>query len=149
MIEVRDIKSPDIDQWHKLWHGYLDFYQETLLPEITQSLWDRLFDPNVPVIGHVAVHNDKIIGFSHSVIHPATWTNDPVCYLEDLYVDERARGKGAGQALIQNLLDMAKREKWNRVYWHTHHDNTRARALYDKFVSEGGFVRYAVYTDQA
>ena len=42
MIQIRDIKSPDIDQWHKLWHGYLDFYQETLLPEITQSVWDRL-----------------------------------------------------------------------------------------------------------
>lgn len=149
MIEIRDMKLPDIDQWHKLWHDYLDFYKETLPPETTQSVWERLLDPDVSMIGHVAVYNEKIIGFSHSVIHPATWTDQPVCYLEDLYVDERVRGKGAGRALIQNLIDMAKTENWNRVYWHTHATNENARALYDQFVPEGGFVRYAVYNDKA
>lgn len=149
MIEIRDIKPPDIDQWHRLWHGYLAFYKETLTPETTQSVWERLLNPDVSMMGHVAVCQDKIVGFSHSVIHPATWTVQPVCYLEDLYVDEIIRGKGAGRALIQNLLDMAKVEKWSRVYWHTHQDNANARVLYDQFVNECGFVKYAVYTDKS
>jgi len=84
MIEIRDIKPADIDQWHELWHGYLDFYKESLPEDVTQSVWDRLHDPKVLMLGHVAILDNKIVGFSHSVIHDATWTADKVCYLEDL-----------------------------------------------------------------
>ncbi|NQZ14663.1 MAG: GNAT family N-acetyltransferase [Alphaproteobacteria bacterium] len=149
MISVRPLCSADKAAWLELWRGYLNFYETTLSDEITASVWERLLDDNAPIYGHVAEYDGEVVGLCNSVIHDATWTNEPVCYLEDLYVSEAARGQGAGRALIQNLLGLAKKNHWNRVYWHTHHDNKGARALYDQFVEEGGFVRYAVYTDKS
>lgn len=146
---IRGVKPEDKDQWLVLWQGYLDFYKSEVSEDVTRSVWARLFDDASSIIGHVAEIEGQVIGFSNSVIHEATWTAEPVCYLEDLFVDTSVRGKGAGRALIQNLIDMAKTENWNRVYWHTHADNKDARLLYDKFTKEGGFVRYCVYTEPA
>jgi len=148
MLEIRPLKPSDKPSWSALWQGYLDFYETSLSDDLTQSLWRRLHDDNVQLYGYLVVDQGTIIGLMHYVIHEATWTDQPVCYLEDLYVDSAARGKGAGRALIQKLLDEAKAQNWNRVYWHTHADNKNARALYDQFTLEGGFVKYAVYTDK-
>lgn len=149
MLTVRSISQNDKSVWLTLWQGYLEFYKEDLPDDVTESVWQRLFDDSVRMYGHVVEYNGQVVGLCHSVIHDATWTAEPVCYLEDLYVDSSVRGKGAGRALIQNLLDLAKEQKWNRVYWHTHEDNKNARALYDQFVKEGGYVKYAVYTDKS
>lgn len=149
MLTVRSVSQSDKTVWLNLWQGYLEFYKEDLPDNVTESVWQRLFDDNVRMYGHVAEYDGKVVGFAHSVIHDATWTVEPVCYLEDLYVDGSVRGKGAGRALIQNLLNLAKEQEWNRVYWHTHGDNKNARALYDQFVKEGGYVKYAVYTDKS
>ena len=36
---------------------------------------------------------------------------------------------------------------WCRLYWHTRHNNYRARGLYDKFTKQNDFVRYTVYRE--
>ena len=149
MLIVRPISQNDKTVWLDLWQGYLEFYKEDLPDGVTESVWQRLFDDNIRMYGYVAEYQGQVVGLSHSVIHDATWTAEPICYLEDLYVDASVRGKGAGRALIQNLLNLAKDKGWNRVYWHTHEDNKNARALYDQFVKEGGYVKYAVYTDKS
>jgi GNAT superfamily N-acetyltransferase len=89
--------------------------------------------------------DDRVIGFTASVIHEATWSRDPVCYLEDLFVDQSARGKGIGRALIQDLIDLGREHGWSRIYWHTRADNLAARRLYDKFVPADDFVRYRLF----
>jgi GNAT superfamily N-acetyltransferase len=93
------------------------------------------------MIGRVAEIDGEIVGFSNSVIHPGTWSTGPACYLEDLFVDPTARGKGIGRALIQDLVDLGKQQGWANLYWHTRHDNP-ARKLYDEFVGADDFVRY-------
>jgi GNAT superfamily N-acetyltransferase len=97
------------------------------------------------LIGRVAILDDRVIGFTASVIHEATWSRDPVCYLEDLFVDQSARGKGIGRALIQDLIDLGREHGWSRIYWHTRADNLAARRLYDKFVPADDFVRYRLF----
>lgn len=66
----------------------------------------------------------------------------PVCYLQDLYVAEEARGLGAGRALITAVADAARDANACRLYWLTHEGNSTARALYDRVGSCKGFVRY-------
>jgi GNAT superfamily N-acetyltransferase len=65
-----------------------------------------------------------------------------VCYLEDLFVLESARGRGVGKALIEWLRNAMFAEGWARLYWVTREDNAPARALYDQFTAADGFVRY-------
>lgn len=76
----------------------------------------------------------------HHVFHDHTFMDKPVCYLADLYVHPDYRRRGIASMLIRHLLDRAKTENWQRVYWVTEKDNP-ARELYDKFASDD-FVRY-------
>ena len=86
----------------------------------------------------------QLIGVANYVLHPYTWGTDLICYLEDLFVAEDARGDRRGKALIDALVHMAKVKGWPRVYWHTHEDNEVARSLYDQITPVDPFVRYVV-----
>jgi GNAT superfamily N-acetyltransferase len=84
------------------------------------------------------------LGFATYVVHPYTWSEQPICYLEDLFVRRDARGGGIGRALIEHVIDLGRAEGWARVYWMTRADNEEARVLYDRFCPADGFVRYTV-----
>lgn len=92
----------------------------------------------------MAVDAGRVVGFATYVLHPFTWSERQVCYLEDLFVSPEARGRGAGRLLIEHLVELAHTEGWARVYWMTRADNDVARALYDRFCPADGFVRYTV-----
>ena len=51
-------------------------------------------------------------------------------------------GRGVGRALIEALYARARAAGAQRVYWHTHETNARARALYDRVAEHGGFLLY-------
>ncbi len=143
--DIRPVGTEDHSDWLTLWQHYLVFYQASL-PEVTTTrLWQRLLDPVHPFRCFVAVdtNTQRLVGIVHFFAHPDTWESKPVCYLQDLYVDEPARGRGVGAALIEAVLDESERCGWAVVYWHTMHDNTRARGLYDKLTGgTDGFVTY-------
>jgi GNAT superfamily N-acetyltransferase len=143
-FSIRDIGPQDHAQWRNLWAGYLAFYKTVLTPDITNQTWARLMDPTTPVKARVAVGTDGLLGFAIHMHHPSTWVLGDDCYLEDLFVADTARGMGVGRALISDLQALAKHRGWHRLYWHTDHDNARARALYDSIVPSDGHVRYRI-----
>lgn len=144
-VIIRPVTESDYAAWHALWLAYIKYYEETVSEEITKATWRRIMDDAVPINGDVAELDGVIIGFSNSVLHEATWTDKPVCYLEDLYVDETIRGKGAGRALIDNLVQRSKDNGWSRLYWHTNTDNERARKLYDSYKPAEDQVKYRLF----
>lgn len=145
MIEVRAMEAADAPRWRALWAAYNRFYEASVADHVTEQTLARLLDPGSSLVGRVAVHDGAMIGFSASAIHEATWDTRAVCYLEDLYVDETARGFGAGRALIEDLIALAHRHNWGRLYWHTRAGNDTARRLYDHFTQADDFVRYRLF----
>ena len=143
-VAIREIRSSDKQPWRALWDGYLRFYETELADETTAATWRRLLDPDTQMTGLVAERGDVIVGFAHCVFHPYTWGEGDACYLEDLFVDPEVRGTGAGRRLLEVVVERARAAGCGRVYWHTHRDNERARALYDSFTSADDFVRYVV-----
>lgn len=144
-ISIRPIVREDFEVWSSLWAGYLAFYETALDEAVTAATWQRLLAVDVPIHGLAAVNeNGGVIGFLHYVLHDYTWDVRKACYLEDLYVDERLRGSGAGRRLIDALIEIGKRENWGRIYWLTQAHNARARALYDTYVSATDFVNYRI-----
>lgn len=138
---IRDPAPTDETAWRDLWSQYNAFY-ETVIPEpVTARTWQRMLDPATPIFGRLAVDSDETVGFTVSVIHDSTWTSAPVCYLEDLFVAPKFRGRGCGRTLMADLVDRAKSNGWARLYWHTRADNP-ARRLYDEFATADDFVRY-------
>ena len=138
---IRDALPADHDDWLRLWTGYNTYYEASVPPATTARTWQRILDPNSSTFCRIAEVDGRVIGFSTSVLHDSTWTAAPGCYLEDLFVDPECRGKGIGRKLIEDLVSLAKKNGWARLYWHTRDDNP-ARKLYDEFVAADRFVRY-------
>ncbi|WP_197022952.1 GNAT family N-acetyltransferase [Xanthobacter sp. 91] len=138
---IADAQPQDEAAWRRLWAGYNAFYETEVGADITARTWARILDPEVPIIGRIARRGSAPVGFSISILHEGTWVANPVCYLEDLFVDPACRGGGIGRALIADLVRMGKERGWSSLYWHTRQDNP-ARRLYDSFVAADDFVRY-------
>jgi len=141
-LTIRAIEEKDKDQWLKLWAGYLEFYKSTISPEQTELTWKRLINNELKMFGFVAESEEGVIGFTHCLFRPSTWTETDYCYLEDLYVNPNIRGKGIGRALMNKVIEFAKEKKSKRVYWTTQEFNKTARVLYDSFTPVSEFVQY-------
>ncbi len=139
---VRELQPADRAGWAPLWQGYLDFYETVLPPETTEVLWGRFFDPKEPVYALVAEHEGALIGLVHYLFHRNTWLVNDVCYLEDLFVSQAARGQGAGRALIEAVYEKAAAAGTKRIYWLTHETNKQAQALYNQVADRPGFIQY-------
>lgn len=145
-LTIRAIDRADHERWLPLWDGYNAFYGRsgpTALPrDVTAVTWSRFFDANEPVYALVAESGGELLGLAHYLLHRTTTAIAPLCYLNDLFTSEAARGKGVGRALIQAVYDDAKRLGAARVYWQTHETNATAQALYDKVAEKSGFIVY-------
>jgi GNAT superfamily N-acetyltransferase len=141
-LTIRAIEEKDKSQWLKLWAGYLEFYKSTISPEQTELTWERLINNELKMFGFVAENEDGVIGFTHCLFRPSTWTETDYCYLEDLFVDPNIRGKGVGRALMEKVFDLAKEKKSKRIYWTTQEFNKTARVLYDSITPVSEFVQY-------
>ncbi len=141
-LTIRAIEEKDKSQWLKLWAGYLEFYKSTISPEQTELTWERLINNELKMFGFVAENEDGVIGFTHCLFRPSTWTETDYCYLEDLFVDPNIRGKGVGRALMEKVFDLAKEKKSKRVYWTTQEFNETARVLYDSITPVSEYVQY-------
>ena len=145
-LTIRDAVETDEAAWRTLWAGYLAFYKTDVPEEVTAFTWARILDPSSRVSMRVAEEDGKLAGFAIHHYHDSTWDIAPEGYLEDLFVDETARGKGLGRTLIDDLVAISKRHGWRGIYWHTNEDNARARKLYDSYVQSDGHIRYRLKT---
>lgn len=79
----------------------------------------------------VILDNDKIIGFG-SVAPYYLPTVGEVGTIEDIIVDEKYRGQGLGQKLIENLIEIAKDKKLFKLKLTSNPNRESARKLYMK-----------------
>jgi len=139
-FEIRAPRAGDRAGWERLARGYKAFYETELADADYELAWQRLLAGEV-VHGLVLEQGGQLIGLTHYLFHASTWS-PAVCYLQDLFVAEQARGKGAAQALITAVAARAQAHGATRTYWLTHRDNQRARALYERVAQHRGFLRY-------
>lgn len=141
MIEISPLRPEDRARWEVLARGYKEFYQTEVSDEEYERTWQRLLLAE-DVFGSAArIDGGPVIGITHYLFHANPWSPGS-CYLQDLFVDETARGRGAARALIEHVAQVARDRGAARLYWHTKQDNERARALYDKVATFRGFINY-------
>jgi GNAT superfamily N-acetyltransferase len=141
-LTIRDATQEDEAGWRDLWSQYLAFYKVDLADDVTAATWARLMNPASPMSVRLAIKDGEMAGFAIHLSHPSTWVKNEDCYLEDLFLAERFRGHGIGRALIDDLIELCRKNGWARLYWHTDEGNTTARKLYDTYVKTDGHVRY-------
>lgn len=137
---VRDAELEDRSRWEPLWQRYQN--RRKVSADVTDLTWRRFFDGLEPVHALVAEEGEALIGFAHYLFHRSTAQIGCVCYLQDMFTIEAARGRGVGRALIDAVCARAKVAGASRVYWNTGETNVTARALYDKVATLTGFVQY-------
>ena len=77
-------------------------------------------DPDTPPAGIV------VLRYRHSI-----WTASDDCLLEDVYVEEHARGAGLGRALVEFALDRARARGCRRAELDVNESNEPALKLYE------------------
>lgn len=150
-LQIRSAKPTDKDQWEPLWQAYCDFYETRVSREVTESTWRRILnaDSSIDCVVAEDTQTGKLLGFINYVIHPRTWSVEDTCYLEDLYVDAAARGRGIGKRLCAALEDICHQKNISRLYWLTRESNHTARQLYDQIAVKDDFIRYVKRLKQA
>lgn len=143
-ITIRKITQNDREAWGDLWNEYLAFYGTELSSEIYETTFERLLsDDPQEFQGLIAEKDGQLLGLVHFLFHRHGWKIANVCYLQDLYVNEAARGTGAGRALIEAVYTHADHIGSPDVYWLTQEDNETARRLYDRIGKVTPFIKYA------
>ena len=140
MIEIGQLRPEDRAAWEVLARGYKAFYREPEPDEAYERTWRRLL-AGTELHGLGARLDGRLVGLAHYLFHPAVWSGE-ACYLQDLFTDEAARGRGVARALIDGVAAAARERGADRFYWHTQESNARARVLYDKVARFTGFIRY-------
>lgn len=139
-VTVDALQTSDYAAWQRLGAGYNRFYEREFPQATYERTWQRMMQGD-GIHGFAARVDGQLLGITHYLFQPSIWTAD-VCYLQDLFVDEAARGQGLAQALIEQVARVAKARGAPRLYWLTHATNARARRLYDRVAQHHGFIRY-------
>ena len=143
MGTIRAVEAGDWDDWRALFGGYLAFYRAELDDITTSATFERLCTGDGGMFGLLALDDaGRGIGLADCVVHASTWSRQPTCYLEDLFVAPSARGHDVGRRLLHAVRDEARRRGADRVYWHTQQYNGPARSLYDQVGRLSSFVVY-------
>lgn len=139
--EVTGFNPGDRARWTELWAAYLEFYETSLPDTVFERTWARVLDDS-ELHGLAARLDGRVVGLTHFLFHDSAWTTTPVCYLQDLYVDEAVRGHGLARMLIEAVAIRARVAASTRMYWLTQDHNATARRLYDRLAKNSGFIRY-------
>ena len=138
---ITPLRLTERASWEQLWREYQIFYGVDLPREVTMSTWSRMHAGQVCGLG-ARDSRDELLGIVHFLFHEDTWSTAKACYLQDLYVDPKARGTGCARQLIMAVAESAKASGANEPYWLTHETNAEARRLYDRLGKNHGFLQY-------
>ena len=142
-VQLRALGESDFEDWKVMWGMYLDFYETQLPEDIYTTTFERLLAKDITSQNAiVAVLGDRMVGLVHFIFHPHNWKIEDVCYLQDLYVLDSARGRGVGRLLIESVYEEADKRGTPTVYWLTQDFNKTARLLYDKIANVTPFIKY-------
>jgi GNAT superfamily N-acetyltransferase len=139
-LEIRPLEPGDRGEWEVLARAYKAFYETTLPDSDYELTWSRLMAADA-IHGFGARLEGRLAGITHYLFHTGIWAPRS-CYLEDLFVDTAARGRGVARGLIEAVARRAGEEGAGRLYWLTHQHNATARTLYDRVAKFSGFVEY-------
>ncbi|MFM1724508.1 MULTISPECIES: N-acetyltransferase family protein [Rhodococcus] len=139
---IRPLLPADEARWRVLFRAYRAFYELPESETVVSRAWGWLMDPRHECKALIAESNGAVLGFAHHRRFSSPYTGTTGLFLDDLFTDPAARGRGVGRALIGRLTEMAAAEGRSVVQWVTAEDNHQAQALYDTLAKRTNWVTY-------
>jgi len=131
-MEIRDARPEDAESLLPLMRGYCDFYEVDPPDGDLLELARTLAGDREQGALFVAEEGGRPIGFAVMDWKWASTAGGRVGHLEDLFVAEDARGKGAADALIGRCAELSRELGLKKLGWVTAPDNHRAQKVYDR-----------------
>lgn len=76
--------------------------------------------------------SESEVGFALYGFRYSSFAGQPSIWLDDLYVDEKMRSRGAGAALMSHLVQIAKANDCTHLAWNADARNTRGLSFYHR-----------------
>ncbi|MDA3148200.1 GNAT family N-acetyltransferase [Leucobacter sp. UCMA 4100] len=141
-LTVRPLEMADEARWRELFRAYREFYELEPSEAVVSTAWGWMMDPTHECKALVAEQQGTLLGIAHHRRVSSPYTATTSIFLDDLFTDPAARGRGVGRALIERLQAMAAAEGRSGVEWVTADDNLQAQALYNTLATRARWVTY-------
>jgi ribosomal protein S18 acetylase RimI-like enzyme len=125
--------AEDLEAVSSLIAGFRSWWgkEEPSLERIRETVGVLLADPNTEFLLAAPDDASPAAGVCQLRYRLSVWTGADDCWLEDLYVDDGARGNGLGRALVDAVFQSAKARGCRRIELDVNEQNTAALAFYE------------------
>jgi GNAT superfamily N-acetyltransferase len=131
-VEVRPIRPQELEGALALIAGYQRFYGVAEPnDEANRFFFARFLETSRDGLLLGAFDGDSMVGFACLYWTFSSVSAAEMALMNDLFVAGRARGKGAGRALIDAAAEAARARGCHHLEWYTAPDNATAQRVYD------------------
>lgn len=132
-MHIRLATLQDLELLVPLFDGYRVFYRQTSAYNKAHSfLKERLINnDSVIYIAFAKANSETAVGFTQLYPIFSSVSMEPMYILNDLYIHSDYRSKGIGQALIQTVKDLCRKEDQKGIVIQTEPTNP-AQHLYER-----------------
>jgi GNAT superfamily N-acetyltransferase len=137
-VEIRPARTDEIEEMLPLIRAYCEFYETEPNDEGLRTMFETLItDPGQGVV-FIARYDGRAVGFATLDWKWSSLKAAKLGYLEDLFVDPGARGRGIADALIEVCAERCRELGMPVMEWLTAPDNHRAQKVYNRAGAESG-----------
>lgn len=131
-LEIAPIAPGEMEELLPLIAAYQRFYEvEDVDDERNRAFFRRFLGPSEDGLLLGARSEGRLLGYACLYWHFSSLEARESVLMNDLYVDEAARGQGVGRELIEATAEVARERGVPFVEWSTAPDNHTAQRLYD------------------
>lgn len=131
-IEIRPIRPDEIELALPLFRGYQEFYEvDDAHDERNRTFFTRFCEPSEDGLLLGAWDGDDLVGFATIYWTFSSANAAEIALMNDLFVADRARGRGIGRVLIDACAEAGRARGCRSLEWETAPDNLRAQRVYD------------------
>lgn len=136
-IEIAPVAVEEFEELLPLIAAYQRFYEVAEIDgERNRAFFRRFIAPSEDGLLLGGRSEGRLLGYACLYWHFSSLEATECVLMNDLYVDESARGQGVGRALIEASADVARERGVPFVEWSTAPDNHTAQRLYDSTGAE-------------
>jgi GNAT superfamily N-acetyltransferase len=137
-VEIRLARVDEIEEMLPLIRAYCEFYETEPDDEGLRRMFETLIGEPSQGAVFIARADGRAVGFATLDWKWSSLKAARIGYLEDLFVDPEARGKGIADALIEICAERCRELGMPAMEWLTAPDNRRAQQVYNRTGAESG-----------
>jgi ribosomal protein S18 acetylase RimI-like enzyme len=127
---VRQAESADVARVAPLFDGYRQFYGQPSEPRTAEAFLTERVTDGQSIVFLAEEENGSVLGFAQLYPGFSSVRAEPTFVLNDLFVEEQARGRGVARQLVEAVEAHARSCGVSNLSLSTARDNHPAQQLY-------------------